>query len=59
MEAATVRSVQLVGLAPRVALVVVVLSNGAVDKHTIEFDRDIDDAALAVATRPAVGPPHR
>jgi heat-inducible transcriptional repressor len=50
VEAATVRSVQLVGLAPRVALVVVVLSNGAVDKHTIEFGRDIDDAALAVAT---------
>ncbi len=50
VETATVRSVQLVGLAPRVALVVVVLSNGAVDKHTIELDRDIDDAALAVAT---------
>ncbi len=29
---------------------VVVLSNGAVDKHTIELARDIDDAALAVAT---------
>ncbi len=50
VEAATVRSVQLVGLTSRVALVVVVLSNGAVDKHTIEFDRDIDDAALVIAT---------
>jgi len=50
VEAATLRSVQLVGLSPRVALVVVVLSNGAVDKHTIELDCDIDDAALAVAT---------
>jgi heat-inducible transcriptional repressor len=50
VEAATVRSVQMVGLSARVALVVVVLSNGAVDKHTVEFDRDIDDAALAAAT---------
>ncbi len=49
-EAATVRSVQLVGLSARVALVVVVLSNGAVDKHTLEFDRDIDEPALAAAT---------
>jgi heat-inducible transcriptional repressor len=50
VEAATLRSVQMVGLSARVALVLVVLSNGAVDKHTVEFDRDIDDAALAVAT---------
>jgi heat-inducible transcriptional repressor len=49
-EAATIRSVQLVGLAPRVALVVVVLSNGAVDKHTLEFDVDIDDVTLASAS---------
>ncbi|HVN50607.1 MAG TPA: heat-inducible transcriptional repressor HrcA [Acidimicrobiales bacterium] len=45
-EAAIVRSVQVVGLAPRVALVVVVLSNGAVDKHTLEFDEDLDEAVL-------------
>jgi heat-inducible transcriptional repressor len=50
VEAATVRSVQLVGLAPRVALAVVVLSNGAVDKHTLELDHDVDDASLAAAT---------
>ena len=48
-EAAIVRSVQVVGLAPRVALVVVVLSNGAVDKHTLELDEDVDDASLAAA----------
>jgi heat-inducible transcriptional repressor len=48
-EAAIVRSVQLVGLAPRVALLVVVLSNGAVDKHTVEFDVDVDDTVLVAA----------
>jgi heat-inducible transcriptional repressor len=48
-EAATVRSVHLVGLAPRVALVVVVLANGVVDKHTIELDRDATDDELAAA----------
>jgi len=48
-EAAIVRSVQVVGLSPRVALVVVVLSNGAVDKHTLEFDDDLDDAVIAAA----------
>src|SRR3954447_3312082 len=48
-EAATVRSVQLVGLTPRVALLVVVLSNGVIEKHTLEFDGDVDDLVLAAA----------
>ncbi len=48
-ETACIRSVQIVGLAPRVALVVVVLSNGAVDKHTIELDDDLNDTHLAAA----------
>ncbi|MCU0269872.1 MAG: heat-inducible transcriptional repressor HrcA [Acidimicrobiales bacterium] len=48
-ETAVVRSVQLVGLSARVALVVVVLSNGAVDKHTLEFDEDVDDLRLSAA----------
>lgn len=48
-EAATVRSVQLVGLTPRVALLVVVLSNGVIEKHTIELDDDIDELVLAAA----------
>ena len=47
---ATVRSVQLVGLAPRVALLVVVLSNGVIEKHTVELTDDTDDDALALAT---------
>jgi heat-inducible transcriptional repressor len=49
-EVATVRSVQLVGLAPRTALVVVVLSNGAVEKHGFEVDDDTGDERLAAAT---------
>jgi len=48
-EEAIIRSVQLVGLAPRVALVVVVLGNGVVEKRTIEVPEDVDDARLAVA----------
>jgi heat-inducible transcriptional repressor len=49
-ESATVRSVQLVGLAPRHALVVVVLSNGSVDKHGVDLGADIGDERLAAAT---------
>jgi heat-inducible transcriptional repressor len=49
-EGATVRSVQVVSLAPRVGLVVVVLSNGAVEKGTIDFDRDIGEERSAAAT---------
>ena len=46
-EAAVIRSVQLVGLAPRVVLLVAVLSNGVIEKRTIELDHEIDDARLA------------
>jgi heat-inducible transcriptional repressor len=49
-QAATIRSVQVVGLASRVALVVAVLSNGVVEKRTIEFDHDVDETRLAAAT---------
>jgi heat-inducible transcriptional repressor len=49
-EAATVRSVQLVGLAPRVALLVIVLSNGVVDKVTVEVDHDLGDVEVSDAT---------
>jgi heat-inducible transcriptional repressor len=49
-EAAHVRSVQLVGLAPRVALVVAVLSNGVVEKRSLELDAEIGDDTLAAAT---------
>ncbi len=39
-QTAVVRSVQLVGLTPTLALLVVVLSNGAVEKATVELDGD-------------------
>jgi heat-inducible transcriptional repressor len=50
IETATVRSVQLVGLAPRHALAVVVLSNGSVAKHGVDFAVDTTDAELVGAT---------
>jgi heat-inducible transcriptional repressor len=46
----TVRSVQLVGLGRRIALLVVVLSDGAVEKRSIELDDDVNDEHLALAT---------
>ena len=55
VEAATVRSVQLVGLAPRWPCWWSCCRNGAVEKHTIEFDRDIDDADAGGGH----GPPRR
>ena len=48
-ESATVRSVQLVGLSPRVALLVVVLSDGAVEKRSVDLPGDTGDDALAGA----------
>ena len=48
-EQATVRSVQIVGLAPRIVLMVAVLSNGAVEKRTIELDQDVDEVSVTRA----------
>ncbi len=45
-DAASVRSFQLVSLTPEVALAVVVLSNGVVDKHTIELTKPMTPAEL-------------
>jgi heat-inducible transcriptional repressor len=60
-DAATVRSVQVVSLAPRVVLVVVVLSTGSIEKRTIELRDDTSDAVVAAATahlaRHSVGSP--
>ncbi len=47
---AIVRSVQVVGLSPRLALLVVVLSNGVIEKRTIDLAADTDDAALTAAS---------
>jgi heat-inducible transcriptional repressor len=49
-ERTTIRSVQLVGLAARHALLVVVLSNGTVDKHGLEFGDDVGEERLGAAT---------
>jgi heat-inducible transcriptional repressor len=45
-DSATIRSVQVVGLAPRLALLVVVLSDGAVEKRSIELDAEVGDEVL-------------
>ena len=50
-EAATVRSVQLVGLSPRVGLVVAVLSNGVVERAQVEFAEDVSEDTLARVSR--------
>ncbi|MCU0311150.1 MAG: heat-inducible transcriptional repressor HrcA [Acidimicrobiales bacterium] len=48
-EVATIKSVQLVSLAPRVVLAVLVLSNGALEKHTIDLDGDVDELVVNAA----------
>jgi heat-inducible transcriptional repressor len=49
-EQATIRSVQLVGLGGRTGLVVAVLSNGVVEKATIDLAEETGDERLAAAT---------
>ncbi|HLI24231.1 MAG TPA: heat-inducible transcriptional repressor HrcA [Acidimicrobiales bacterium] len=49
-DPARLRSVQLVGLSSRVALVVAVYSDGAVEKHSLEFDEPVTDTEIAAAT---------
>ena len=46
---APVRSVQLVELAPRTVLLVVVLANGSIDKRTIELSAKVSEEELARA----------
>ena len=48
-ESAAVRSIQLVGLGPTLALLVVVLGDGAVEKRTIDFDHEVPEALLVAA----------
>lgn len=49
-EGSSIRSAQLVGLAPRVALLVVVLSNGTVEKRTLELAEEVSDECLAAVS---------
>ncbi|HEX3459731.1 MAG TPA: heat-inducible transcriptional repressor HrcA [Acidimicrobiales bacterium] len=50
-ETSTVRSVQLVGLGPRLALLVVVLADGAVQKQSIDLAEEVDEDRLSDAGR--------
>lgn len=54
-EGATVRSAQLVGLSARVALLVVVLSSGAVEKWVLELGDEVGDQVLAAASAHLTG----
>jgi len=47
--AATVRSVQVVSLGPRLAIVVAVLSDAAVTKATLELDADVPEESVDIA----------
>jgi heat-inducible transcriptional repressor len=49
-EAATIRSVQAVGLSPTVALLVVVLANGSVEKRTLDLASPASDAQLSASS---------
>ncbi|MCX6524226.1 MAG: heat-inducible transcriptional repressor HrcA [Actinobacteria bacterium] len=48
-EVSTVRSVQLVDLSPRTVLAVMVMSNGAIVKRTMELDQDVTPSELSAA----------
>jgi heat-inducible transcriptional repressor len=45
-----IRSVQIVSLAPKVAVVVVVLGSGAVDKHTLDLPDEPSEPQVAAAS---------
>jgi heat-inducible transcriptional repressor len=49
-EGCVIRSAQLVALGSRLVLLVVVLSNGVVEKHSIETDEDLSDERVAAAS---------
>jgi heat-inducible transcriptional repressor len=49
-DAATVRSAQLVSLTPRVALLVVVLSNGAIEKLVLDVPEHLGEERLGAAS---------
>ncbi len=49
-DAAQIRSVQLVLLQPQVVLVVLVLSNGAIEKEVLALGADVDETRIGSAT---------
>lgn len=48
-EVATIKSVQLVSLSARMVLAVLVLSNGAIEKHSIELATDTEELVVNAA----------
>lgn len=54
-DVARVRSVQVVPLQPNVVMVVVVLSNGVVEKEVVHLEADVDDARASAATASLAG----
>ncbi len=48
-DALQVRSVQLVALGPRVVVAVVVLSDGSIEKRTVEMPADVSDVVVGAA----------
>lgn len=48
-DQAEIRTVQLVRLHERTVLLVVVLSNGAIERHVLHLETDVDDGRLGVA----------
>ena len=49
-EQATIRSVQLVSLSSRIVLAVTVLSNGGVERHTIELGAELTEEQVAAGS---------
>jgi heat-inducible transcriptional repressor len=49
-QAVVVRGAHLVQLQPKIVLAVVVLSNGAVEKEVVQFDREVDEHDVAAAS---------
>jgi heat-inducible transcriptional repressor len=50
-DSAVIRSIQMVGLGHKVVVVVVVLSDGAVQKHSVELEAEANDDRLSDAAR--------
>ena len=48
-EVATIKSVQLVSLSPRIVLAVLVLSSGAIEKHSVELTSDTEELVVNAA----------
>jgi heat-inducible transcriptional repressor len=54
-DQALVRGVQIVRLHERSVLLVVVLSNGAIERHVLQVSEEVDDTQLATAARAIEG----